>query len=1391
MKLPSGKVTKTVAGGLDSFKGLLNELNSSSFTGYLAVISKVEDTDSKGQLVIKDGKPVLADHEHSGDENIGPDALNKIIKDGLTGDASIEVHANVDVDIIIDFNTDAQIDPAALDLDAKAKEIEEAERKARAEAERIAKEKARRDELIKQTTDWKQSGYIVEKLESIINNPLTEVEKVFTEFSQSVDKLAELDKKLAGLDTKGFESQLDSIEMKLNNPDMVVELEKEIGALEKAIATRSKKEAEFRKKIDSWKSEGYNVSKLEEVLVSDFSKAWDEITQFMDDLQKLKEYEERLGKLNTVGFEPMVDHIKASVKNPEALADLEQQFSDLEMRINEATERKAEFKKQVDDWGSKGFNISRFSNLAKQSLETVERMIMEFDRDLSTLNELKSQFDALDKRDIGAEAKALESKFTDADRIPKLTEDLQKLVTRLEEIEERKKGFIDKIEEWRNLGYNTVRLEPALTDGKIGDIEKAVSDYEGMVSKLTGYETVLDGLNLVGFDSEAAAIKEKILDPEKIEELDKDLKNLKKKIDAAEKKRGELKKRVEGWKGEGYVVDSLEALIDGDLKIAWDAFTTMMDQIQTLKSLKDKLEGMDVTGYESDAEDYKSKLNNPELAAELDTAITELDVKVKAEKERRNEIGEQVTAWKKAGLQLGAFEEKLPGKLDVLESAFGDIGGKIEKLKEFQEKAMGLNTPTYVDELKSLKEKLMNPEILDEVENDFNSLSAKVETENKAREDLRTQMEAWKQEGFSVKMLETVIDGNIDEARKTSTDLSEAINNMMDIGRKLNDLDLRDFTAEKESVEKLLNEPANMEQVDTIMKQLISKVEKQAEGRAEMMGKISAWRKQGLNVDDIEKIKDEKYSVFDSEFKKFETDLDKLMELQKKLGGKPAISPAAPEAEAETEVAKEESKEEAAEAEVPKKKKKGKPKKEEAEEEGEEVPDKLFSEFQLNKDFTFDTFVVGTSNRFTHAAALAVAESPADAYNPLFIYGGVGLGKTHLLNSIGNHVKKNNKEVSIIYVSSERFTNELINAVRYDKIDDFRNIYRTADVLIIDDIQFLAGKESTQEEFFHTFNTLYNAHKQIIVSSDRPPKEIPKLEERLRSRFEGGLITDIQPPSLETKVIILRREAKKQDIDPPDEVIHFIASKVKTNIRELRGYLTKISAYSSLTKQEITMELAENVLKDLVTEEAPKEEKKEEVPEVAAAPPPGAAEDAPAQDGKQRLSNIEERLSSLKARLAPVLNNKPKDGAAPQQPGAVEPPAASGTPAPMPGGPSPAPAGPDDAPVAEPVVQQTPVPTSPEEELAKCGNCGAIVPSNVPDCPECGVSFGGEWFECPECRSVVSSDSMRCDNCGAEFEAVGDDQPAAGGAMPTPKPAPAPSPAPAGEKKKKKKKKKK
>ncbi len=242
----------------------------------------------------------------------------------------------------------------------------------------------------------------------------------------------------------------------------------------------------------------------------------------------------------------------------------------------------------------------------------------------------------------------------------------------------------------------------------------------------------------------------------------------------------------------------------------------------------------------------------------------------------------------------------------------------------------------------------------------------------------------------------------------------------------------------------------------------------------------------------------------------------------------------------------------------------------------------IHSSSTFDPRYQFETFVVGGSNQFCHAAALAVAESPSHSYNPLFLYGGVGLGKTHLMHAIGHRIIANNPSLHVMYLTAEQFVNDLINSIRYDRMPAFRDLYRTIDVLLIDDIQFIANKERTQEEFFHTFNTLYTSQKQIILSSDSSPRRIPTLEERLRSRFEWGLIADIQPPELETKVAILRRKAETETIDLPDDVALFIAQHVKTNIRELEGLLNRVVAFASLTGRPISLELTKDTLRDIL-----------------------------------------------------------------------------------------------------------------------------------------------------------------------------------------------------------------
>ncbi len=247
------------------------------------------------------------------------------------------------------------------------------------------------------------------------------------------------------------------------------------------------------------------------------------------------------------------------------------------------------------------------------------------------------------------------------------------------------------------------------------------------------------------------------------------------------------------------------------------------------------------------------------------------------------------------------------------------------------------------------------------------------------------------------------------------------------------------------------------------------------------------------------------------------------------------------------------------------------------------------SSSHLNDKYVFDEFIVGNSNKFAHAAAVSIAENPAQKFNPFFLYGNSGLGKTHLMQAIGHHIINQNKNAKVVYISSEQFTNEMIESIKSGNQETFRNKYRYADVLLVDDIQFIGGKEGTQEEFFHTFNALHSSNKQIVISSDRPPHEISTLEDRLRSRFEWGITTDIQPPDYETRIAILRKKAEKDKINIPDEVFEFIAKNIQSNIRELEGALNKINAYAELLDQKISLSLSQEAIKDIICENDKKE----------------------------------------------------------------------------------------------------------------------------------------------------------------------------------------------------------
>jgi chromosomal replication initiator protein len=1420
LKLPEGKITDTQTGGIDTLKGKLDQLMGESFSGYLLVTKEEDSGEITGQIVFDEGTPVLSEFISADKTEAGAKSIIPIIEAAVSGEVKIETHTSIDVQLMTRFFSKAKIEPDEFDIDKKLEELRAMEEQEKEKTEQLKKELEVRKELADKLSTWKDDGYVVEKLEKIFTESLDKVEPLFKEFEVGVEKLKELDSRLSSIETEEFKSKLEDIESKLNNPDLIEEIESDLDSLEQMISEQSERRQELIKVVDEWKNDGYNVSQLLDLIETDIDKAWDEFTSVMDTIQKLKEYEELIGNIKGKSFKDRVESIQSKIKDITTLDEVKSEYSELEGLLKEEGEKKERLKVMKNTWSEQGFKVDALTSVLDEPFDVAEEKFSDYERRIETLKEIKLRLDKINKLDFESEIEDLTDKLNDPEIVEEVNEVFIELEKKAEEVETKKEGLRTLLENLKLDGYDVSNLEGSL-EGKLEVALQKFEEFESKKKELDNISKELDELDTRDFTEEVEQITSRLKDFSAFEELNTMVSELKEKISANEEQRKDIKEKIENLKEEGFVVSKIEGKLDESFLTLRDSFIAFLDEIEKLRHFKTQLDEFSAPGYEEQINSLKEQLKDPENLATVEDTFNNLNEMISKEAERRSEIKDKLSSWNEEGYEITNLEEVLNSTLETLENEFNEIEQNIGKLKTLSEQLESLDVKFHEDEANQIKARLRDVGGLVETEKMLADLVEILEKEQTQRRETKDQLERWREEGYNVSMLDQAMDRSLDEINEVTSKLNDNINKLKDFESRLNTIETKWFEKEAVSIKDKLKDPEKMEELTREMEELETNVEKNKTRRNELQAKYDDWKDNGFNVEPLNEVMDKELSEMERSFEAFEKDLQQLIELQKKMGiepgkpkkgekkeEKPEPEPEEkPEKEEEKKLGEEEEKKEepegeAVEAEEPKKKPKG-----EAEKGAPKKDRIIVSGVELIPEFIFDSFVVGASNRFTHAAALAVAESPAEAYNPLFVYGGVGLGKTHLLCAIGNHVLDNHSNKVVVYTTSEKFTNELINSIRYDKIEEFRDIYRTADLLIIDDIQFLAGKESTQEEFFHTFNSLYTAHKQIVISSDRPPRDIPQLEERLKSRFEGGLITDIQPPSLETKIIILRREAKKDSIDIPDEVMHLIASKVKSNIRELRGALTKIVAYSKLVNQQIDEDLAKDVLKDFIGEKSTSRIALAEVEEAEAAAPKPKPKEAGTLNVSSGLSSIEERLSSLKKKLSPILRSDkgekkkakeeakekekeekeekeekaeipekeeapPKPEAAPPKPEAPPPPSTpSDLPKPEPFTEPPVPGPPTPEPAVEPAAADT---GGEDVELAKCGNCGELIPSTAIECPECGVSFAEETYECPMCRALVRGDSTKCDNCGAEFEIVEEE------ALP-----------PSEEEKKKKKKKKK
>jgi chromosome segregation ATPase len=885
LKLPKGTIKRTINGGPEALKDVYTELQGEAFSGYLQINLNKDGADSKGQIVLQEGAPVLSDYEHQTDTYSGSSAIKHVIGDSIKEDCNIEVHSDIeDIGLMITLFSKAKINPEDFDIDRQLEEIIEEEQKAKEEAERKAKEDTRKTEIKEQIDAWKGEGYTLIEIDDFDTKPLDEIEPVFSEYQNAIGKLRDLTSRLDGLDTKGFENETESIRTKLKDPILISDAEKELTDVESAIQDRDVRINELKKQIEKWREEGYLVDKLEQSIEEDFAKAWDEFTTFMDNVSSLKELTNKLNELKTKGFKDQVNVIKEKLRDPDKISEIESDISTLGKDIEDEKAKKEQLKNMLEDWKGQGYMVENLETVWNEKMfKDAEPAFIDFEKNLISLKKLADKLKSFEMEELAEQIDQISGALNDPDRLEDYTAEVAEIETKAGKINARKAELSVKMEEYKGNGYNVAKLEEVIS-GRLDTIESAFKKFENKLGQLQELSEKLGGMKTEGFEADVEAIQSKLKDIQAIEEINGLMTGLEEKIAEVENKRTEIRNKINEWKEEGFIVDKIESMIEGNIDSLWDAFAGLTDDIQALKDFKSKLGGLDTRNYKGEADAIAAKLTNPDLKAEVEQELGVLTDKIKADKKRRAELQETIDAWTNEGYVITRLEPFLTGNLTDLENTFGKLEQDINKLKGLEEKFNAFDVKGFKEEAGAIRSKIKDPDAVEELEGSIKELADKIEQAKILREVLKTKLDAWKNEEFIVTELEDVINGNLDTAQKVANDLETKVEALKSFAGKLAGLDTTWFKDDAGAIEGKLKDPALIGEIETGMNELDEKIQQDQSRRAKFKAKLNEWDGMGLKIGPLAEAMKEHISTIETKFKEFETDLNKLLALQEKIG---------------------------------------------------------------------------------------------------------------------------------------------------------------------------------------------------------------------------------------------------------------------------------------------------------------------------------------------------------------------------------------------------------------------------------------------------------------------------------------------------------------------------
>lgn len=1246
MILPNGTVEYTKDGGEETIREMMKDIEERKINGYMHVLGSIQNADGAeeeilGQLVFKDGEAKLCDIIISGNSSKGDNGIYPLIKSMMREENRVELHTKVEIAPLIAFYKDSQLLKETTNLDDFLERYKEELLDKQKKEEEMRRREEKLEEIKESVDNWLSEGYVIPSYPAVMDGDFQQVESWYDNIFSNLNRIKELREWASKLTDKEIQSLKAQLFESTKRPEELETIEKIVKEMEGQLSVINEKREEMKKWVELWKGEGYNTAELEEALKGNVDSAWNSLTTFMDQIQMLKDLNSELETVSksedALGFDNEVREIEFLVNDPGEIPSIQNLISKLKETIAEEKEGKQKVLADAKEIARKGFTSQAIEDGMKRRYHAILNDFLIFKNNSSRILDIRTEMDGMDRRDIPDDIDKLKDNSSDPFKLDEYESALLEIQEKITNFNQERSAILTQLKDHGAKGYITTTVDE-LENKMIGQLRDGFNTFLKKVEELQSLKSNIDSMDRRWLESEFQAVEAKLVDPALVDEIGEDIQKIEGTIKHRESERERIRTEMNGWIGEEFTVNKLKEVIEEDLPAFTAIYGDIKEKISGARARLAELKQIDASFFQIDAQEARAKLQDPYQLENGTALLQTLKENVESDRSVRDSLKTRFEELESQGWKVDAVADIFNVKPSDLGERIDEFEGRVKKITECDQEISewtALETGLLAKGIDELKRHLKDIGDYGGALTHFDELKSRVSDNARKRDDIKNKVSEWKDLGYITDTVDAKIKETIETVSDLFDDLKGKIARLEGYQDTFDGLNTKFFRSDAEEIEFKLNDPSLVDEIDAEMKDLIDRINEDDRKRLDFKNQIDEYMNTGFTgAEKLYPILEEDITIVELEFKNFEKEVSMLKKYMESTGFSM---------------------------------KKDKAGKKEAPSEEPVIVDNI-TDLDLPGDLTFDSYVIGESNKFAVKAAESVADKPAKAYNPLFIFSGSGMGKTHLMSSIGNRLKDKKPDMKLIYLTTEKFTNDLDKAMSEDNIEGFRSHYRNADVLLMDDIEFISGKDQTQEEFFNTFSDLHGSGKQIILTSDRPPKDIPKLSDRLKSRFEGGLVVDISTPSAETREMIVAGMASQAGIDLPEGAGKQISDTIDTDIRALKGAVQKIESRVHIDGVELNSDLVSSIIVEITGKE------------------PEPTEEAPA--------------------------DKEEKAGEPEADGGDE---ESG-------------------------------------ETMLCTNCGEGIPAEAESCPFCGASFEGEVYECPRCHAEVPDGTDKCPGCGAVFQ---------------------------------------